>query len=427
MGNPRHTDPPADQIERTLSGAAYAAARGDEPLVERCLARLGHLAGSQPSLVARVVHELTDRLLGDAWSGGWQPYDLVEYARRRLDPTARSYLLDAIAAEQQRYPAATTDPRWRGQLDAIGAEVWWRPERYLLPQWAERHRLDWLAAVHAAVTVSGFLIGLPRLPRLLPPPGTAAAAGSADPPADPPTGARAGPDQKLLGRIRALLAKAEATEFPEEAEALSGKAQQLMARCSLDRALVEGGAGFGAGGSASHATGRRIWVDAPYVSAKTHLVQAVATANRCRGVSSDQLGFVTVLGDELDVRLVELLATSLLVQADRAMLGTARQQAGHARSRIRSYRRAFLLSYANRIGERLREAARSTTDSVRPAESDRLRPVLARREREVDALFAELFPHTVTRRVSVSNAAGWAAGRTAADQADLETRQALPP
>ena len=38
------------------------------------------------------------------------------------------------------------------------------------------------------------------------------------------------PDEKVLGRVRALLAKAESTTFPEEAEALTAKAQELMAR-----------------------------------------------------------------------------------------------------------------------------------------------------------------------------------------------------
>lgn len=444
MGSSRHTEPPADQVERMLGNAAYAAARGDEPLVERCLARLGQLAGTQPpSLIARVVHELTDRLLSAAWSNGWQPRDLCEYGRRRLPPPLRTYLVDAIADEHRRYPSA--HPRWDGQLDAVGAEVWWRPERYLLPQWAERHRQTRRDALHAAITVAGFLLGLPRLPQLSPPPGSSADASG------PATGLAAvhAADDKLLGRIRALLAKAEATEFPEEAEALSAKAQQLMARCSLDRALVEAGSGSrgrpgsaSGGGSRAGPTGRRIWVDPPYVSAKTHLVQAVAAANRCRSVSTDQLGFVTVLGDELDLRLVELLTTSLLVQADRAMLAGTGQRAGpgagqrpgpgtvrHAdpgRSRIRSYRRAFLLSYANRIGERLRQASTRTEDALRRSDADRLRPVLADRERQVDALLAELFPHVVTRRVSVSNAAGWAAGRTAADLACLDTRPALP-
>ena len=37
----------------------------------------------------------------------------------------------------------------------------------------------------------------------------------------------------MLERVRALLAKAESTTFPEEADALTAKAQQLMTRHAL--------------------------------------------------------------------------------------------------------------------------------------------------------------------------------------------------
>jgi hypothetical protein len=46
------------------------------------------------------------------------------------------------------------------------------------------------------------------------------------------------PDRRMLDRVRALLAKAESTEFPKEAEALSARAQELMARHRIDRALL---------------------------------------------------------------------------------------------------------------------------------------------------------------------------------------------
>jgi len=72
-------------------------------------------------------------------------------------------------------------------------------------------------------------------------------------------------------------------------------------------------------------------MDAPYTTAKAHLVQVVATANRCRAVWSEKLGFITVVGAETDLDLVELLSTSLLVQANRAMLGAGRHITAPAR------------------------------------------------------------------------------------------------
>jgi hypothetical protein len=131
-------------------------------------------------------------------------------------------------------------------------------------------------------------------------------------------------------------------------------------------------------------------------------------------VWTEKLGFVTVVGSETDLDLVELLTTSLLVQANRAMLAAGRQVSGRGHSRTRSFRQSFLVAYATRIGERLK-----TTNATVTAEVDdsRLLPVLAATSRAADALTDRLFPAMVHRRVSVSNGAGWVAGRAAADLA----------
>ena len=122
-------------------------------------------------------------------------------------------------------------------------------------------------------------------------------------------------DERLLGKIRALLAKAESTEFAEEAEALSARAQELMAKYSIDHALLAAETG-----RTEKPGGRRIAVDNPYEAPKASLLQTVAQANRCRVVWSKELGLVTVIGFPADLDAVELLFTSLLVQANSAML-----------------------------------------------------------------------------------------------------------
>src|SRR5690606_17616672 len=122
---------------------------------------------------------------------------------------------------------------------------------------------------------------------------------------------------------------------------------------------------------------------------------------------------------------VEVLATSLLVQAGRAMLQAGSRRGRFGESRTRSFRQSFLVSYSVRIGERLREAARATEKALDQAASARLLPVLARRDDELDRMLRDLFPDAVRRGVSVTNAEGWAAGRTAADLARLDARRPL--
>ena len=160
----------------------------------------------------------------------------------------------------------------------------------------------------------------------------------------------------MLSRIRALLAKAEATEYAEEAEALSARAQELMAKYSIGQALLAAESG-----RKDDPAGRRIAVDNPYEAAKTSLLQAVATANRCRVVWSKEVGLATVVGFDADLDAVELLFTSLLVQASTAMLHAGSRQDAYGRSRTRAFRQSFLVSYAIRIGERLSQAAEHAT------------------------------------------------------------------
>ena len=218
-----------------------------------------------------------------------------------------------------------------------------------------------------------------------------------------------------LAKVRALLAKAESTPFDEEAEALSAKAQELIARYSLGRLLRQG--------SSSHDDSRpqvrRLWLDAPYVAAKASLVHAVAAANRCRAAASKRHGFSVVVGSPRDLEAVELLVTSLLVQADAAMLRHARRAADPASSR--SFRQSFLLAYAARIGELLRAAAAG----VASAGDDRLLPVLLDHETRVGAAFEAMVPHALSAGPAITSAAGWAAGTAAADLARLDVNGQL--
>lgn len=411
-----------DHVERLLRRAAEVAGAAGPAAAEPGLRELENLAGAGSAPVDRAADRLLRRTVRGAWEAGWQPRDLVRYGHRRLDTAAQPLLTAAVAAEHDRYAEATVHPSWRGQLRELGVDPWsGTPARV---PWVRRSGLPASRGLQVVAAVAGFLLMLPPLPRLLPLPGLATVQDTAGRrPAGQPAGSP-DVDERMLARIRALLAKAESTEFPQEAEVLSAKAQELMARYSLDRTLLDAGAGPD-GPATGAPTARRIWLDAPYLSAKCRLVQAVASANRSRGVSHDRLGLVTVLGAEVDLQLVEVLTTSLLVQANRAMLTAGAQVGRFGQSRTRSFRHSFLVAYAVRIGERLRAAAESTQSAVDSENGGRLLPVLAVQAERVDAYLTELFPHTVKRRTSVSNHAGWAAGRTAADLANLDVRRAV--
>jgi hypothetical protein len=389
--------PTLDTAVDALAAAARAFADAGGDPAEYTLELTGGELGALPQLVDAAVDVVTRTALASVWRGGWLPYDVARLVERRLGAQALALVTDLIAAQVAEYAPASVPERWQEQLRQIDARVWWRGDAPLLSQWQARHGSDRIKVLALVVEFLGLTLALPPLPVILPLPGTVRAASGAH---------QSAVDPKILGRVRALLAKAESTQFPEEAEALSAKAQELMTRHAFERALLD---------AQTHvpqaAASRRIWLDAPYIAAKAQLVDAVARANRCRVVVYEKLGFVAVLGDELDLDITELLSTSLLVQATRALVATDRDSG--RTGRVRSYRQSFLLAYATRVGQRLAEASEPA------AADDRLLPVLADRTKAVDALFDEMFPHTVNKSYAVRSAEGWGAGTSAADRADL--------
>ncbi|MFF0144063.1 uncharacterized protein DUF2786 [Amycolatopsis sulphurea] len=391
-------------VANELTHAAHAHASGHPSAAEDFATTFtrGRFAAATRTVAMGAGIALAS-VLGRLWEAGWTPADVCEYARRNVGDEATGLLVDGIAADTAKHASATVDERWVAQVQGIGADVWWSHDRPHFLQWAERAGV---VMAQALLTVTGLLaelMTLPELPVIVPPPGSRVARA---------TRSARGVDQKVLGRVRGLLAKAESTQFPEEAEALSAKAQELMNRYAFERALLDADAH-----RKQTASSTRMWLDAPYVEAKSHLVAAIAQANRCRSVFYAKLGFVALVGEEMDLEITELLTTSLLVQATHAMVAEGRHITRTGSSRTRSFRRSFLVSYAVRIGERLAEAGSRAHD---PVEDARLLPVLTDRSRVVEETFEAMFSGALVQRSApVSNGAGWQAGRAAADHADL--------
>ncbi|WP_250036031.1 DUF2786 domain-containing protein [Paractinoplanes maris] len=331
-------------------------------------------AAEVDAALGAALREALERL----FRGGWQPAELHRVVARLGDPVQAGLVASGAAAYASRF--AEVDPRWQQQVASLPAPGK-RPDRITL--------LD------SSLGLLRELRQLPSVEVLIPPPGTQAVISVNR------------PDDRMLERVRALLAKAEATDFPAEAEAYSAKAQELIARHSISEALT----------SVNRAEvvpfARRIGVDHPYESEKASLLDAVARANHCHTVWSPELGFSTVFGFDADIDGVELLYTSLLVQANRAM---ARDEPAKGKARIKAFRRSFLVAYAVRIGERLSSATRHEIAQQTPD----LLPVLRNRDLRVREVMQKAFPRTVRSRGSrIDSLEGWESGRAAADEAEL--------
>jgi hypothetical protein len=371
--------------------------------------------------------------LEETWERGWQPADVVHVARRNATTGSVPLVVGLIAEHARRSDAVTRAPEsWVEQLSELDALVPGDPA--VVSTWHRAERRAPADAWRIVLQLAGVLRTAARIDVLLPPPSrwgaSHAHSGEARTDGDGARahgdGARAHGDgtprpgdDRALRRIRGLLAKAESTEYPDEAEALTAKAQELMTRHSVDAALLATGPSV-AGGAALDA--RRVHVEDPYVRAKMQLLAAVAEANDVRVVWYSGLGIANLVGVRGDVAAVELLFTSLLLQAAQA-LSAAERQMGRV-SGPRSFRRSFLLGYAHRIGERLQAARQRATAEAAAEHGVDLLPVLRSRQAAVEERVAELFPRVrATRSRAPVDAGGWYAGREAAERADVGLRR----
>jgi hypothetical protein len=349
-----------------------------------------------------------------AWRRGWQPADIPRVTTRVLSANHTRLAVNVIADQAESYRSRQRVlPSWMDQLDQIDATVRWTPGTDHLALFAEANGIDLEDLLRIGLDLLIVIKQLPKIPLLDPPPSEWDASAALDAAVAWRKREMAG-ELRHLERVRALLAKAESTQFEEEAEAFTEKAQELMTRYSIDSALL-----------AAHAAGKltepqprgvRLGIDDPYSQAKATLLSTIANASGCRALWSKNLGFSTVFGFEGELKSVELLYTSLLLQARRSMMRTGKA-GSHARSR--SFRQSFLAGFANRIGKRLEQSASDAISEALKEEGGALVPVLAGRSRVVDECRDEAFPEFGEFRPSASDWLGWVSGTEAADEAEI--------
>lgn len=391
------------QLETLIGAAPGAFAVGPPAYAPIADEVVGHGATALRTLDQRLA-----TAIDDLWGQGWTPAAVMHVVGRRLTTRHAATVGAALLRDRdrQRDAGLSLHPVWERQIAAIehasprrrppaaGSDGGSGPHDAGVDERAVRRRLDALCV----------LLMLGPVTRVLPRP----TRGRLDGPTVP-----TGLDERMLARVRALLAKAESTDFAAEAEALSTKAQELITRHAVSEVLLQE-----TSDGPQEPSARRVLLDDPYTDAKAALVAAVGNANRCRCVQVRAYGWVTVFGFEADLDAVEVLSASLLVQATRDMRRRGPTRSATGRSTTRSFRRSFLFGYAHRIGERLAQTAEHEVDAAVARRGDVL-PALAARDERVAAAQQAAFPRLSRRRASVSNGTGWTAGVAAANEADL--------
>ena len=231
----------------------------------------------------------------------------------------------------------------------------------------------------------------------------------------------------MARRIRALLDKAENTEFIHERDAFTAKAMSLMAEYRITEAMIDaqrvGADRRGRLGDRDIQLG-----SGPYVRARLALLTRVGNANGCAVVTRVGWdGRVAMLhGYESDLSRTELLYTSLLVQAT----SEASKIAARRGNSTVSVRRSFLFGFATKVGDRLDEAqavAAEEADAAAPAASGGQRSssvamVLADRSAEVDDYVKQRYGRLGTLPNARVSPEGYGQGVAAGARASLGTR-----
>lgn len=247
-------------------------------------------------------------------------------------------------------------------------------------------------------------------------------------PATTTTSATNSPDHaKIRRKIQALLAKAESTEFEDEADALIAKAQTLRQRHRISEVLEDQDATIFA---------RRVHITGPWVKHQFTLLGAITRANGGASLLLDERGLATIFATDADIDHIIDLYESLNRQCDWFMCNGEGAEFARKMRETSSYRRSFRLAYAARIAELLACAnsqSATATDggsdggssnephetSHTSADVNKALPVLANRQEEAEASRNRLFPHLSSMKLSITNYRGVDDGVDAANRSHL--------
>jgi hypothetical protein len=226
-----------------------------------------------------------------------------------------------------------------------------------------------------------------------------------------------GPAPKLLDRVRKLLAKAEAEGVtPPEAEALTAKAAELMARYGIDRARL------GAHSQQDRPGNRIIDIDNPWAQVRAHLLAGLAGAMNCQCVllSTSKPGArIHVFGYASDLERADIMYTSLLLQMASALRKTAVPIGVRS---VRAWRRSFLLGFVTAVILRVKSAEErargvaKTEDYGKDGPSTAL--VLADRAVVIRTQLQQAYPTTRRTRITYSGR-GYSSGYAQGQRADI--------
>lgn len=245
-------------------------------------------------------------------------------------------------------------------------------------------------------------------------------------------------DETILERVRKLLAKAEdRAATPAEAEAFSLKAEELMAKHSIDMAMIADIR------LQDKVVMRTIDLFTPHLDHQASLLYNVAKALGVKGAyvsqrhlnpdwdgtaSGKYVATLGLIGFETDVEWVETLFTSLAMQRVNALTAALREK---NRSSVdwkrnengRTFAKAFNFGFCKTVVARLNATRKTAVDTAQAAmpSGTSVALVLVSRDEQVEKEYRVHFPFAKERHTSVKLASrnGLSAGQAAGSAANI--------
>lgn len=230
-------------------------------------------------------------------------------------------------------------------------------------------------------------------------------------------------DEAKLRKIRALLDRAAHENTPQaEAEAATAKAMELMAEYGISEAMVDA-----AGPRKDQIITRTFSLKQPYTYEKGCLVGWLGHALRCESTwrhYGSVITSVTIMGFESDVDRVDLLFTSLLLQATRGVMQAEKPWYEDSTTR---FRKNWLTGFAQEVARRVREIESNAVRTHDATSSGSAELVLADRAALVKRAYDEQNPKLKKAKGRDRSGVGLSEGVDAGRRADIGQNRVSSP
>lgn len=220
--------------------------------------------------------------------------------------------------------------------------------------------------------------------------------------------------ERVIDKIRGLMAKAESSEFEEERNAFLDKATELMAKHRVDMAMLQL-----AGNKADDPVETRLITLTYQHIPKQGFLAGTCTLFNIHAIRSGKKN-VSLIGHKSDLDMYETLFVGLELQLDRELTNVQ----GDYYTATKSVRSSFAKGWVHRVISRMETHYKKQEEEaiVSSGASESVSLVLASRSERVEERYQEIYgmkPRYSYRRSNIGSHSGYSAGYAAGGRADI--------